>query len=344
MSKLNNKIFRNILFGVAILLMITFPVYKNVQYGGALSQYSRQKDFLAGNMMFYNPWQYRILCPLLNLAFYEIYTNTIDKIIKIERYFPDKNPEMVRYFVVFSGFRVLLHLIIYWLCFRFYYHFIHNKWLIYFGLAFFTLSMGNAVYDSDFSFNNYVDVILYLSLALIFIEHHSPWWLLLLASLGALNRETALLIPFLYWTLCAFEHNFQIPVLRINIIIMFLFTLFITIFVGIRIYYGYHAPEFDQANMGFDMLRLNLLSAKSIFSYFEVFGTLNILPFWCLYHFKKSNRILQISFWSLIPIWFAVHYSLVVAWESRLFLVPTALVFLPMTLQTLEDKYLIANS
>ncbi len=325
---------------IAVFFMAAFPIYRNVKYGGALSQYSRQKDFLRGEMEFYNPWQYRVLSPLINYALYQVYTNTFDRIIKIARFFPDKNPEMVRYFVVFAGFRFLLHLFLFYLCILFWSNFIKNKWLIYLGVSLLALSMGNAVYDSDFSFNNYIDAILYTLTGMLIIKSERYFYLILICIIGALNRETSLLIPFIFWIAHAFENNFHLPDSKITFTVILSIFIFTVIFIGIRAYYGYRPPEFYQARMGWDMLKLNLFSSKSILSYFEVFGTVSILPLWCIYHFQKSSRLLKILFISLVPAWFITHYVLVVAWESRLFIVPTVLVFIPMTLEQIEKSYI----
>lgn len=335
-----NKLIHKMFFMIALFFMAAFPIYRNVQYGGALSQYSRQKDFLRGEMEFYNPWQYRVLSPLINYTLYQIYTNTFDKVIKVARFFPDKNPEMIRYFVVFTVFRFLLHLILFYLCIVFWSNFIENKWLIYLGLSLLVLFIGNAVYDSDFSFNNYIDAILYISTGILIFKPEKHFYLIIICIIGALNRETSLLIPFVFWMAHAFTSKFHFPDMKINLIVFLSIFIFASIFIGIRAYYGYRPPEFYQARMGWNMLKLNLFSSKSILSYFEVFGTVSILPLWCIYHFQKSSRLLQILFISLVPAWFITHYILVVAWESRLFIVPTVLVFIPMVLEQIEKSYM----
>ncbi len=341
MHKLKNYV----IIGIALFLLTTYPIYRNLQYGVAYSHYDRHQEWLRGESMFFNPWQYRILCPLLIEIGYQVYTNTIDKLIPVSKVFPNKTPEIVRYYIIFIGFRAFLHFLIFIFCIRFYHHFIFNKWLIYFGLSFLALSMGNAVFDSDFSFNIYIDVILYLAMGIIIVEKKLPWWILLITVLGSLNRETSLLIPFFFWFSFAYKKgsSIQLPPLFINIIAGLSLVAFIIIFFLIRWHFGYQEPVLYGAPVGFPMLLLNLFSYKGIFTYFEVFGTVSILPLWCIYWFRKSSLLLQKLFITLVPIWFLMHFTLAVGWESRLFLVPTTLIFLPIALETLEKIYLSAS-
>jgi hypothetical protein len=87
------------------------------------------------------------------------------------------------------------------------------------------------------------------------------------------------------------------------------------------------------------MLRLNLVSLIAVKSYFEMIGAFSIIPLICLYKFKSASRILQIWFIGIVPIWFLVHFVSVVAYQSRLFLVPTLLIFVPMLLEIIENEY-----
>jgi len=214
-NKMKHKnILHTILITLAIIFMSTYLIYRNVQYGGALSQYSRQLDFMAGKSEFYNPWQYRVLCPFLNLIFFNIYIHTI---------------------------------------------------------------------------------------------------------------------PVLYWFYFAIkEQKFQLPPFFINIITgLSLFT-FAIIYIGIRWYYGLRPAEVASPLEG---LSTNLISWRG---YLEIFGTTSILPLWCILHWKKAAYFFRLIFIGLVPVWFLIHFSVAAVWESRLFLVPTILIFLPMTLETLE--------
>ena len=86
----------------------------------------------------------------------------------------------------------------------------------------------------------------------------------------------------------------------------------------------------------FPMLKFNLLSFHSIKTYMEMYGVFTLLPFISLIILRRSNPYLKRWFWAVIPLWFTVHFFLVVAYQSRLFLVPTFLIFLPMILEYIE--------
>ncbi len=74
-----------------------------------------------------------------------------------------------------------------------------NNWLVFFGLIFISLSMGNGVIASDLTFNTYLDINFYLLSACIIVYKKSPAWLLPIIFLAALNRETSMMIPFLFF-------------------------------------------------------------------------------------------------------------------------------------------------
>ena len=155
---------------------------------------------------------------------------------------------------------------------------------------------------------------------------------------ATLNRETSLLIPVLVaaWginrkNLLGFSRKF----LGIATISMVVFTF---IFISIRLYFGFQKPTFYMAKAGIEMLQLNLVSAYARYSYMEVLGVVSVLPFVVAIFYNKLHPLLRWLFILIVPAWFGIHYVSVVAWESRLFLVPLVTVLMPATL------YLIANS
>lgn len=323
-----------ILVIIALALMAVYPIYRNAEYGLAFTQYGRQVAFFEGNIEFYNPWQYRILCPLICEGMYWAYTYTVDQLIPLVWFFPDDNPEVLRYYAVFVLFRIAIHLAIFYLCIRWYRHFVQNPLLIYLGLALLTLIMGNAVRDSDFSFNTYVDVILFLWTAIVVTEQRSPWWIVLISFLGALNRETALLIPFLLFWVSRGESVFQKSAQKIIGIALIGLSVFLITAISIRWYYGYVPPDW-QVSIG-EVLRQNLTGIRGFKTLFEIFGAVCVLPFFIWRHGRQCHLELRRWYWGLVPIWFIVHLGYTAAWESRLFLVPVVVVFLPMTLELVD--------
>ncbi len=356
---------------LAMVGLTVFPLYRSYYYGLGFAQYKRHKQWLAHESPFFNPWQYRILSPLMVEAAYQIYDNTIEKIVPLSSILPAPEAMLgvvqsdfqdnianrggvqrvdvatpVRYFLIFTLFRLLQHLAIYYLFWRMMRQFVPSNWLLGAGLLFICFSMGNSVKDSDLSFNTYTDVILYLAAAIVVIERRVSWWIVPLTALGALNRETALLIPVMY-----FIANIDLKprnLIKRNLIkqyaprIVWLQTalsgiIFLGIFIAIRQYYGLVHYEDYAAAPGLSLLKTNLFSFQSIFSYGEWFGTMGFLPFIALYGFRQNSPLLQRFGIAIVPFWFGVQLCMAVAWESRMFMVPTFVAFLPLAL---EQMYL----
>jgi hypothetical protein len=348
---------------LAISWMSAYPIYMNYYRGYAMEQFTRFQDFKAGKSMFFNPWQYRVLCPVLVEGIYKVADATVFNLVdfsKIAIKPPDnsgekneqtkrliklsEDPTFIKYTIVFAGFRFLQHLMIFILAWLYFSHFSTSSILKYFALMIIAIVMGNAVTDSDLSFNTYMDVILYLCAGLVIVKSWSPWWILLITTVGAFNRETSLLIPVIYF-FCKADYSRPFSLIktffsnRSVILSLGLSTLFfVGIFVAIRMHYGYVPATRWRVSAGLPMLKLNLFSVVSIKSYMEMFGVIGIMPLICIYYFKKIDSQLRIIFLVLVPAWFAVHFWSVVCYQSRLFLVPTVMVFLPAIIYLIERQ------
>jgi hypothetical protein len=346
-----------------ILWMAMYPIYANYYEGLAIEQFQRHLNFMAGNSMFFNPWQYRVLCPYLIEGIYQVLDVTLyslidfsslnvnpptnsgqknevtTKLIELSR-----NPDFIKYTLVFVGFRFVQHLLIFWLAFKYLTMFISNRALAGLGVVIISLVMGNTVSDSDLSFNTYADVIIYLVAGLIILRKYNAWWLVPLMLVGAFNRETSvLIIPLFFFSRLDLSGRPDwMKVLKSNsrlILVCAVATvLFVAIFIGVRMYYGYQPATVWRVPAGPRMLKLNLLSSVSIKTYMEMFGVFMVLPVWCLLVFRQMHPSLRLFFLVLIPAWFAVHFWSVVCYQSRLFLVPTTLIFLPAVLEYIEKR------
>ena len=297
-------------------------------------QYARHQRLLAGDSPFFNPWQYRILAPYMVEAVAQIGLALGFSVAKT-------------YFVVFMGFRFLEHLLIFGLAYLFYRKFTSNPFLILFSFIILAYAMSRAIFDSDLSISTYLDVVFFL-LAAVFLWYKRPlWWFIPLCILAAFNRETAILIPIFLiadsfnWSKVVMRNvikspfqgrdvkpsTFSFPQLKIGIICLILFT---AIFVGLRIYYGY--PSRTAPDISY-VLWLNCYLGHT---HFWTFGMFNILPLLTLMAFKHLPPRLKLLFWVIVPIWFVIHYSMTACHESRLFLVPTVLIFMPSALVLVE--------
>jgi hypothetical protein len=248
---------------------------------------------------------------------------------------------------VFLFFRFCLNFFLFVLAFCLWSYFIKNHWLIFLAQMFLSLAMGNAVIASDLTFNTYLDNVFYLLAACMIVYRKNPYWFIPLIILAAFNRETAMLIPALYFVSQTDLSKFSIRTFNFTNIIFpakhvwaltaLLYVLFISIFAGVRMYYGYAAPQVWKVPTGLPMIKLNLASAVAGKAYFEMVGVFSVIPFIILYTFKRHLLLLRTWFITIVPLWFAVHIYSVVIYQTRLFLVPTILVFIPMMLWLIEN-------
>ncbi|MFZ1529281.1 MAG: hypothetical protein WAT19_11040 [Ferruginibacter sp.] len=354
-----------IIFCFALLSL--YPVYRNFYYSNGLLTYERHRAVIEGRSEFYNPWQYRVLCPYAVEGMLWLYNHTVDKIYPVEQKLQFniqstsgtsnetdqfvklmQTPGAVKYMLIFIFFRWALHFVIFCLLWRLWQHFIGSHWLIFFGINFTALAFGNAVTAADLSFNTYADIIFYLLTALIIVKKKNPLWLLPITLLAAFNRETGLLIPGLYFIsqtdLTRFgSKGFSLkdivwPKKESWLFTALLYIIFIGIFLYLRWHFGYRPQQVWKVPAGLPMLKLNLMSAVGIKAYMELIGTFGVIPFIILYKFRSFPYLLKKWFIFLVPVWFAIHYVSVVAYQTRLFMVPILLIFMPMMMWLIENN------
>jgi hypothetical protein len=348
-------------------LLSVYPIYRNFYYSNGLLTYERHRAVIEKRSEFYNPWQYRVLCPYTIEAFLWVYNHTVDKVYPIE----DKihiniqsnsgitdetdqlmkllhTPGAMKYMVIFIFFRFIEHFFIFYLAWKLWSYFVKSKWLIFFAINFLALALGNAVAVADLSFNTYMDITLYLLTANIIVYKKNAMLLLPITILAAFNRETGILIPALYFISQTDFKKFRLkkfnvkginfPVTKTWMYTAALYIIFIGIFIGLRMYFGYRPQQEWKAPAGLPMLKLNLISATGVKAYMELIGTFGVLPFIILYTFKKYPPLLRKWFLFIVPIWFTVHYVSVVAYQTRLFMVPIILIMIPMILTLIENE------
>ncbi len=312
-------------YGFLIVLLAIYPVYTNLLYGSADDQLNRHLKFIEGKSPYFNPWQYRILAPY----FIEMVATPIKTFLN------NANNEAELYFRIFKCFRFMQHILIFSIAYKFYSLFTYNRLLPFASLIVLSASMGAATYVSDFSFNTYFDILFFLAAVYIIFANKNIYWFLPLMLIAALNRETSLLIPFLLFIkyqkfLCSKTQKKYWSVLLGSLVIYFI------IFILIRMYYGYQAPNAIGMQPGWPMLSYNLTNPVTII---QLFATLSILPLFTLLNIQKADARLQILFWLLVPIWFSIHFWLVWAHETRLFLVPLTIVFIPIMLDLIQKSF-----
>jgi hypothetical protein len=363
-QKPNAAWLRSLIILLVVGWMAFYPIYSSYYKANAVDHYRRHMEHIRGNSMFFNPWQYRILCPETIEGLYWVADHTIFAVIQIkgidlnlpgdqsdkntvtqELVKQLKNPEFIKYTLIFVGFRFVQNIVLILLCYYYFSLFVRNKLLIVFGLMVATLFMGNSVMDADFTFNTYMDITFYIAAGIVLVTGRSPLWIIALTILGALNRETALFIPVLYffsrfsWSAWPSIPNLIKNNSRVIGITTACAVCFVGIFVAIRMYYGLQSVSTWRVSAGWPMLKLNLFSSVSIKTYMELFGATGLTIIWSLLIHPKMNKDLKLFFVVLVPIWFILHFVTAIAYQARLFLVPVLLVLLPAVLEHIERSY-----
>lgn len=272
-------------------------------------QMERHRAVLTGEAG--NPWQYRVLAPCL----VETWRGLI-------RQLPLPRPDLV----AFVSFRLLQDFAILLCAFAYYRQLGFASSLAYLGMALLLWGMSYSHYDSDLQFNLFFDVLFYLSAALCVGK--GRWYLVLpLAVLAASNRETGVLLPFLALLPTRAGEDWRQRVrsraglVAASLLLFGGISLYLrSAFPGQRLIVPYgHAP-------GAPLLRYNLLRRET---WRQLFATMNFTPFFAAAAWRQWPPFLRGAFVVLIPPWVTVHAVAAVMAESRLFLVPMALVVIP---------------
>jgi hypothetical protein len=191
--------------------------------------------------------------------------------------------------------------------------------------------MANAFYDSDLSFNTYFDMLAYLLAGLLLFSRRY-WATVPVTLLAALNRETSGLIPLMIAAAILHEHprrGFR-PLLPAATAA----SVFALVFFGVRLLYPGRPLYVPYDNpLGLLLMQYNVTRA---FTWQQLMGTLGLVPIFAALALPGGPRLWRLWFLLIVPIWFAVHAFGGVMAETRLFLTPQALVFIPGLLFLIE--------
>jgi hypothetical protein len=299
------KLFSIVVVSVLLGLFITYNhvIYLGSDYieaGG--TQDMRHQNVLDHTAI--NPWRYRLLSAYLVEG-----SNYVFELLS------------VRKFTAFVTFRVMLSSVLL-LLFAHVCYLIglsHTKMLL--GLSLLGWSCSNMYWNSDLSFNTWLDAIFYM-VALILVIKQRSVWIIPLTVLAAFNRETCLFIILLPMIIHGCNK-------RNAIIGGISGVIYVSIFVGLRIAFGY--PDFVGVRpQGYDVLVYNLTDRAMLL---RVFSTLQILPIIVMFTIRYwSVLMLRLFFFVAIP-FIAVHLLLVTVGETRVLLVPISMVIIPGCLQ-----------
>ncbi len=286
----------------------------------------RHQRMLEVNSEFFNPWQYRILSTYIA----EIFTHTLQLVM----------PSM-GYGAAFILLRLLQNILIFILADLYFKKLgILNPWLRLYGILTVGFCMAHSVFASDLSLNTYFDIIFYLT-AVLLILYKKYVWIIPLSFFASLNRETSALIPAML-VIPAIDWKNRTIDRKILMIGIASGVAFVIAFVGVRLYFGYQpAIGIEGMTSVKDFWWFNITFKRM---YLQMIGTLGFLPIVTILFLGKLSPQLRIWFWIMVPIWFIIHFSYSSVVESRLFLVPQVLIFVPAFLQIINSWYSEKNS
>ena len=304
-----------------LILLAAYPVlaqyydlgWAYISVGG--EQHTRHLALINGASPFFNPWQYRVLCPWLIEGLAGVF-----KSVGLASTYP----------IAFLTFRFGIQLLLLAAAYLFYRLFVKNELLLFLGLVLLTYACGEGHYNSDLSFNTFLEVAFYLLLGFLLVR--KKWsWILPLCLLAFSNRESSGLFPVLILAY-TFDINSGTQRKKGLTIGLAASVLYVLVFVGLRWHFGYP----DRLVCDWDLLMEHNFGVAN--AYFRLLAVLSIFPLLFLVQWKWVHLLFKRWFVLIVPVWVAIHYTMASVHESRLFLVPLALVLLPAVLQVAEQK------
>jgi hypothetical protein len=237
--------------------------------------------------------------------------------------------------VGFLGFRVLQNLVIFalmWLYLRK----LGIGWFeSLLGLGLLAWGFTQALHHQAMSFNTYGDIAFYLATALLILNRRW-WWIVPLTVAAAVNRETSGLIPVMLLAV-AVAHGVRTDdgrrALRFGVAALVAFGVTYGI-VRLAVGSSYLILA-NGRHPGTELLEYNV--ARGI-TWDHAFQTLNVVPLLALAAVRSWPRELKALGIAVAPAWLLIHVFSGVLAESRLLLVPMAVVFVPGLLAGLRAR------
>jgi len=178
-----------VIFGALILAFVTVNeqfVYITITGGKDYIQtvdFERHMKRIEGTAA--KPFQYRLLTDSI-----------IHGLLQIENQaeLPEKYQEML------FRFRFVQNFFIFTLMFFYAKRQLGSNWLSLMAMILLSYAMGFAFFMADVSAYTYSEIIFYLLVGILGLSTNS-WWIVLISMLGISNRESSILLPWLYFLL-----------------------------------------------------------------------------------------------------------------------------------------------
>jgi hypothetical protein len=145
--------------------------------------------------------------------------------------------------------------------------------------------------------------------------------------LAAFNRETSALIPFMLIGYAFFHEakpRLMKPAVASSIGSLLVFA---AVFAGLRLYYG--EQPFLTADGYYPGIGLLVLNLSRSTTWEQLIVTLGVVPILAIFAYRAWPRTLKTYSWVVVPAWILIHFFASLVAETRLLLVPQALVFIP---------------
>jgi hypothetical protein len=302
----------------AALLFGTFTTYEHMTARGKAyfekggNQQTFDQAVLDGHGG--SPYQYRLLTPYVS----ELARRSFEA-LGVEDYV----------LVSFVVLRVLADVAIFLLAFPYFRALGLPASHAFIGMSLLAWGMSHSHLDSSLHLDTYLEISLYLLTGLCILRERYVW-VVPIALVGALNRETSGLIPVLLLAGFVYRSGSK-PSFALTrsewALVAAAFGAYFAVFIGLRLAFGEQPMAIPYGHPpGLDLFQYNALRVTT---WMQLFATLGILPVLALAGYRRWPQKLRLFAWVVVPVWVVVHLFGAVLAEARLMLVPQALVFVP---------------
>ena len=223
----------------------------------------------------------------------------------------------------FLSFRLFQNLLIFLIAAFYYRRLGLNDYLVLIGQGALAWGMTHALFDSDLQFSNYSEIIFYLAAALI-ILHGKDIWIIPIIILAALNRETSGAIPFMLLAArLQLRPRIHIPK-KSGLVFAAACAIYLIVFLGLRYFYGLDRPVSGRVGLSLFMKHIVEFRAWALMA-----ATLGVFPFIAIASYRTWHPTFKALFWAVTPIWFIIIPFTGGLMETRHYLVPQSLIFIP---------------
>jgi hypothetical protein len=201
-----------------------------------------------------------------------------------------------------------------------------SRFLAILGIAALGWGMTLANAGTDLAINAHTEVILYTLAAWAALSEKLKW-LIPITLIAALNRETALLIPLLFYASPACCSEDAAVRTRVHRRALLALAAYLLPFMALHAYYGIRPWEGPTPGPN---LLFNNLTTLQTWTYFV--ATLSIIPVLAITSYNTVHPFVQRAAWLIALPWFIAHLCCSDLPTTRMFLLPQTLVFIPAML------------